>query len=101
MDNTKREFIVTLLNNSIDRVKEQLTAVGIDSDVFDSIDKEIMVNNMEEACKLSGEELLEVDTFLSSDKYKKYEESIFAMSDVIFKVATNELQVGGKEHTIH
>lgn len=51
-----------------------------------------MVKDMESVCKISGEELLEVDTFLASEKFRKYEESLFAMSEVVFKFAINDVK---------
>lgn len=99
-DNLKREFISKLLDNSIEKAKTQLAAIGISGDVFDSIDKLQMVTEMEAACEISGEHLLEIDSFLASERFKQYEESLFKMSEVVFRFATKDVE-GSTSKVIH
>lgn len=86
MTNTKRQFINQLLENSINTTKEHLEKIGMGGvQIFDSIDRAVLINELVDACTLTGEELLVVETFLSSDLYKRFEESLAAMADIVFK----------------
>lgn len=101
MDNTKKEFIQKLLDNSIDNAKTELKNVGLDADIFDSIDKAVLVQDMSSKCSLSGDKLLEVEAFLSSDLFKEYQESVSSMADVVFQWAVKDMQDNSKGKTIH
>ena len=93
----KKEFITNLLEKSIGSAKEHLVKIGMgDVEVFDSIDKHLIVQEMEAVCSLSGEEMVAVDSFLMSEQYRKYEESLFKMAEVLFKRGFAEAAVAGK-----
>lgn len=98
----KKEFIEKLLDNSIDNAKTELQQVGLGADIFDNMDKSMLVNDMMAKCSLSGEKLLEVEAFLNSDLFKEYQDSVAGMAEVVFKWAVKDIQessTGGK--TIH
>lgn len=97
----KKEFIQKLLDNSIENAKTELKNVGLDADIFDSIDKAVLVNDMITKCTLSGEKLLEVEAFLSSELFKEYQDSVSAMADVVFKWAMNDIQESGEGKVFH
>ena len=91
----KKQFIENLLDNSIENAKSELQKVGLGADIFDSIDKAVLVNDMITNCTLSGEKLLEVEAFLNSELFKEYQDSVSAMADVVFKWAMNDIQESG------
>lgn len=97
----KKEFIEKLLDNSIDNAKTELQQVGLGADIFDSIDKSVLVNDMMSKCSLSGEKLLEVEAFLSSDLFKEYQDSVAGMAEVVFKWAVKDIQESSEGKTIH
>lgn len=98
---TKKQFIEKLLDNSIENAKTELQKVGLGADIFDDIDKQVLVNEMIGKCTLTGEKPLEVEAFLSSDLFKEYQESVSGMADVVFSWAVKDIQESSEGKTIH
>ena len=99
----KKQFIENLLDNSIENAKTELQKVGLGADIFDSIDKAVLVNSMMDKCTLNGDKLLEVEAFLSSELFKEYQDSVSAMADVVFEWALKDIQEssGGAGKVVH
>jgi hypothetical protein len=93
MTDIKKQFIEQLLDNSIETTKEHLEKIGMGNiQIFDSIDRTVLVNELVEACMVTGEELLVVDAFLNSDAYKRFEKSLSIMADIVFKKGLSSVE---------
>lgn len=97
----KKQFIENLLDNSIENAKTELQKVGLGGDIFDSIDKAVLVNSMMNKCTLNGDRLLEVEAFLSSELFKEYQDSVSAMADVVFEWALKDIQESNAGKVVH
>ena len=98
---TKREFLECVLDEGIQISKDTADASGMamEGDVFDGIDRKVLLDKMVSVCSMSVEEMVTVDTFLKSDLYAQYTATINAMTNEIFKYVLSQMST--KEEQIH
>lgn len=86
---TEAQLKKELLSNYFDKtVKSATKDFGT---VFDSIDAELVLNKMVEACTCSFEDLVTCDQFLSSDMMKRYNEALSNMAGVFMDEAMKHI----------
>lgn len=90
----KKELLASHLKKTLDSADAEFM-----KEFVDSIDIEVILDKMVQACDCTFEELVTCDQFLSSDVMKRYNKALSSMAEVFMREVV--LKVTGEEVVKH